>query len=117
MEKISDDAGYFLKPELFELRPFEPEKGVVMDGLPAFRVQTQPHNAAHSEAKNLSQEVEVLFMKHLERIAKRDGLEIELPEDIWMIAAKDSDTLRSAMQTLATELCVAIPRGKGAVKS
>lgn len=106
MEKISDDGGFFLKPDIFTLKPFEPERGMdVEDALP-LRVATGTHPRAQAQAVNLSQEVESLFMKHLERIAKRDGLEMECPEEVWMVAAKDAETLKVAMQTLAKELGV-----------
>lgn len=113
MEKLSDDSGYFLKPELFVLAPFEPEDGMMLDGLPPFCVTTKANPAASTEAVNLSTEVEALFLKQIARIATRDGLEIESPEDVWMIAAKNTDTLKTAMETLAKELGVQVSKGTG----
>lgn len=114
MEKLSDREGYFFKPELFTLKPFKEEEGMDLSGLPDFRVQPLPNNKANAETKNLAMELESLFMKELERIAKRDGLEMEFPEDLWLIAAKDIDTLRAAMQTLAKELGVDVGKSSPA---
>lgn len=113
MGKIADDAGAFLKPELFCLVPPEDNTPTFnKDGSPAFLVSTAAHPQASSDAASTALTFESQFRHLLQQIATAHQLGIEQNDHDWDIMCKDAATFRHALDLMAEELGISSERNR-----